>query len=155
MSLKDEKGVGGLTPEKIVGHQSFIMNGQMTLFGVVAPPAKPRYEIRLSRRGDPITSALAARKVCRSGKLGKQKRDVLKALQANNGSTSGEVSAKIGNDRYVASRRLPDLERDGLVARGPARKCTVVGSMCLTWWVTEKGKKWKLLDAEPASIESD
>jgi len=95
------------------------------------------FDAPLSRNKDCITSFLAAEKLLRSGKLRGQRKAVLRALRLNDGSTSAEISAKIGSDRYVASRRLPELEKAGLCARGQIRLCKVTRSSCLTWWIKD------------------
>jgi len=38
-------------------------------------------------------------------------------------------------DWLVAARRLPELERAGLVRKGEPRVCQVKGSKCCTWWI--------------------
>jgi hypothetical protein len=38
------------------------------------------------------------------------------------------------------ARRLPELERRGLVKKGEPRICRVKGSRCTTWWVLAEGK---------------
>jgi hypothetical protein len=89
-----------------------------------------------TRRTDPFTSALAARELLSSGAFAKQKQAVYQALQWNDGATSAELSrAMTAQDRYLCSRRLPDLERAGLVRRGPARKCKATHRRCITWHV--------------------
>jgi len=70
----------------------------------------------------------------RSGKWTGQKRRVFDALRRNPGLTSAEIANLMGGDRYIPSRRLPDLERAGLVKRGRARTCAVTKSQCITWW---------------------
>lgn len=87
----------------------------------------------LSRRTDPLTSYIAAEQLGRSGRWAGQKSIVLAALKCHPGATSAELARAIGGDRYVPSRRLPDLERDGLVTRGPARLCRVTHQRCITW----------------------
>jgi len=94
----------------------------------------------LSRRTDSVTSFDAARRLKRSGRWQSQKRAVFEALRQNNGSTSAELAKAMGGDRYIPSRRLRELEREGLIREGQIRKCQVVGSRCLTWWVREDVK---------------
>lgn len=45
----------------------------------------------------------------------------------------GDAAAAAGLDRYAAARRLPELERDGLVRRGPARRSRVGGRPGVVW----------------------
>jgi hypothetical protein len=47
--------------------------------------------------------------------------------------TSAELASTGGLDRYMVARRLPDLNRDGLVSRGQARRCAITGRWAITW----------------------
>jgi len=113
------------------------MNDQSFLFDV-GTEAKPRDEGRpLSHRNDPETSREAAAKLAASGKLSGQRRAVLEALRQCDGGTHGELGRVMGCDWLVAARRLPELQRMGLVTKGEPRVCTVKGSRCTTWWICE------------------
>jgi hypothetical protein len=93
-----------------------------------------------ARSSDPDTSVEAAHELVSSGRLNSQCRAVLDALRRLDGSTSAELGQTIDlgeNSRHVAGRRLPDLERRGLVRRGDPRKCRATGRRALTWWVVE------------------
>lgn len=70
-----------------------------------------------SRTTDPLSSHAAADRMERSGAIGRQCAQVLAAIRATPGLTSGELSARHGIDRHVCGRRCPDLERRGLVRR--------------------------------------
>lgn len=90
-----------------------------------------------SRKSDPSTSHEAARRMTKSGVASAQAAAVLAIVRANPGCTSAEVGALMGDDerdRFVAGRRLPDLRAAGKVRNGDKRRCTVKGSMALTWW---------------------
>ena len=89
----------------------------------------------LSHRNDPLTSYIAAEKLAKSGKWASQKQEVYRALQWHNGSTSSELGEQMNLDRYTPARRLPELERDGLIEKGPKRMCRVQNSLCVTWWL--------------------
>lgn len=90
----------------------------------------------MSRRTDPATSAAAAADLHDSGALGRQRAMVLGAVRRWPGSTSAELADRLACDRYCPSRRLPDLERAGLVRRGPARRCSITNRSCITWIAT-------------------
>lgn len=94
----------------------------------------------LSRRTDPETSFEAAKRLKKSGHWSGQKRAVFQALRQNNGSTSAELAKAMGEDRYIPSRRLKELESLGLVRRGMIRMCTVCGNRCLTWYVVDEDR---------------
>lgn len=97
-------------------------------------PVEPR-----SRVTDPRSSRLAARALKASGGHASQCARVLAALRSAPGATSPEISAVLGGDRYLPSRRLPDLERGGLVRRGDLRPCRATARPCLTWWPVSAG----------------
>jgi len=88
----------------------------------------------LAARSDPATSHIAAREITMSGALDSQKRAVLDLLRIQlRPVTSAELAAAGGLDRYMVARRLPDLNRDGLVSRGSARRCDSTGRLAITW----------------------
>lgn len=98
---------------------------QLGLFAGTAP---------LARRTDPASSHAAAHEVDASGQRDSQKARILTYLRSwPVPSTSTEITSLGSIDRYVVSRRLPDLERDGLVQRGAIRECSVTGRRCVTW----------------------
>ena len=95
-----------------------------------------------SHRNDPVTSYIAAEKLAKSGKWTGQKQEVYEALKAalkqyKGGATSAEVAAFMDGcdpvNRFTAARRLPELEKIGLVKKGIIRQCTTTGSLCVTW----------------------
>jgi len=103
----------------------------------VAPETKALSTIdTLTHRGDPDTSREAARKLMASGRLTGQRRAVFEALRDSDGATHAELGRVMGCDWLVAARRLPELERMGLVMKGQPRICRVKGSRCTTWWLT-------------------
>ncbi len=96
----------------------------------------PVYAGPHSHAEDPYTSDLAAEQLVRSGRHKSIKAAVLAALREHNGSTSGELGRYLGRDWLYAARRLPELEAEGLVKKGPPRLCEFKRSKCVTWWVT-------------------
>ena len=70
-----------------------------------------------ARTTDPLSSHKAADDADRSGLIGRQCAAVLELVRATPGMTSAELAARHRMDRYVIARRLPDLERRGLVRR--------------------------------------
>ena len=103
-----------------------------TLFDTTPPPRGP-LAVATSRSTDPRTSRTAARVMNRSGRAAAQAATVLDLLGRMPGSTSAEIAAAGKLDRYVPSRRCPDLEKKGLVKRGPDRICKVNGTRACTW----------------------
>jgi len=89
----------------------------------------------LARNNDPVTSHLAA-DAMNKGKVSKQGSDILWVLKKWDGSTAGEIDA-VMKVHAVAHKRMAELERRVLIARGEARKCRVSGTKRLTWWLTE------------------
>jgi hypothetical protein len=84
-----------------------------------------------ARRSDPETSHIAAERV--RPKLRKQQQAVLDALARWPGSTAVELAHETGLDRYLVSRRLPELV-PVWVRRGKPRACTVAGTAQGTWY---------------------
>ena len=60
-------------------------------------------------------------------------RDRLAALEAERDEIEAEIAEAAGVDRHMVARRLPDLERDGIVSRGDVRVCTASGRPAITW----------------------
>lgn len=132
--------VGGAIKEcMITGQLTFESYAAKVREGQQCRPT-PVDQYRLARMTDPPTSFQATEKLRKSGKLKGQRKAVLRALNQNNGATSAELSKAIGPDRYLASRRLCELERGGLVKRGRIRLCTVTKSRYLTWWILDNGR---------------
>ena len=103
---------------------------QAELFSQTGGPnvATPR-----ARATDPLTSHLAADRLAKSGKLREQQRQVLDALTRWPGSTAVELATNSGLDRYLVSRRLPELVPQW-ARRGRPRVCTVAGTAQGTWY---------------------
>jgi DNA-binding MarR family transcriptional regulator len=102
----------------------------MQQLDMLTPTPLPR---GLTRRTDPETSRIAAERLRASGALGRQAEAVLAAVTRWPGSTAVELARHAQLDRYAVSRRLPELQRQGRVRRGPPRECTVNGRPQSTW----------------------
>lgn len=89
-----------------------------------------------ARNTDPATSRDAAAELVASGRQALQQQEVLAAVRARPGLTSAELAQASDLDRYAVARRLPELERRGLVRRDGPRPCAVMSRMALTWWPT-------------------
>ncbi len=87
-----------------------------------------------ARNTDPETSHLAAEENTLSGRRAVQQHAVLAAVMAHPGLTSRELAQAAGMDRYVAGRRLPELEAAKRVRKGEARECRVSKRRAVTWW---------------------
>jgi predicted ArsR family transcriptional regulator len=98
----------------------------------------------LTRRTDPATSLSAAREMVRTGKRLKQAQRVLLYVDFVPGETSAEIAEAVGMDRHAVARRLPDLAREGVVVRMPARACRITGRLGVTWCI-----------ARPAPAQTD
>ncbi len=92
-----------------------------------------------SRRTDPDTSRIAADQAERSGLIGRQQHEVLALVRSHPGRTSAELGQLLGGQdaRFIVARRLPELERLGVVRRGDKRVCHAHGTMAGTWFATE------------------
>jgi DNA-binding MarR family transcriptional regulator len=64
---------------------------------------------------------------------------VLAIVASRPGHTATELARKMGvMDPRTPNRRLPELERAGLVRRGPRRLCRVTNTKAATWWPTKE-----------------
>lgn len=102
------------------------------------PCARPAQDFRnrqpLAAAGDPASSHLAAHELTSSGRRDSQKREILEWLRRQpRPLTSAEIAHAASIDRYVCARRLPDLQRDGLVERCAMRECVATGRQAITW----------------------
>lgn len=91
----------------------------------------------LARNTDPSTSHAAADYVERTGIASTQRTKVMRALRQHPGTTSAELAAVAGLDRYIVARRLPELSERGLAEKALIRRCTVSGIAAVTWEVSE------------------
>ena len=107
------------------------MNPDPTLFD------RPR-----SRATDPWPSDAAEDGHRKSGKMGRNVGLVVKWVHLHPGCTATELWACPQNhrvNRHEVSRRLSDAMHAGLVRQGEKRRCSVKGTLMVTWWpVTEK-----------------
>ena len=92
----------------------------------------------LARNTDPITSDIAAEKLVASGKHNFQKTQTYNALKRykqrkDENPTSAELAYFSGLDRYMVARRLPDLQKNGLVRKVDRRVCSVTTNPAVTW----------------------
>lgn len=94
----------------------------------------PQRPVAASRNSDPYSSHLAAHEMEKKGNAQAQRQLCLKAVRESPGKTAAEIAVIVGLDRHAPSRRLPELKTAGLVEKGKATQCSVVGSSCLTWW---------------------
>ena len=97
-----------------------------------------------SRLSDPATSQEAEEHGNASGVRDGQARQIVEALRRHEGTTSAELARFADVDRYVSDRRLADLERLGLVAKGESRKCKVTRRNSITWFCTDGGEQGRL-----------
>ena len=95
----------------------------------------------LARRTDPISSQLAGEAIADSDLRRSQQAQTVRLVHSWPGATSRELAEKSGLDRYVLARRLPEVERQGLIQRGPFKRCEISGRPALTWWPKERQKE--------------
>ena len=87
----------------------------------------------LSRRDQP-TSAIAARRVERSGAGETQRAMVLQAVIDNPGKTLRELAEITGIEYHRVASRLAELHTDQKVWQGIPRMCDVAEQKCKTWY---------------------
>ncbi|WP_340569620.1 winged helix-turn-helix domain-containing protein [Stenotrophomonas sp. G106K1] len=97
-----------------------------------------------ARTTDPSTSHEAANRVVASGKQRAQQAATEAAVRRHPGQSSLHLATLTGLDRHMLARRLPELEREGRVWRGPKAPCASgEGSGC-TWWPVPPGQNMLL-----------
>lgn len=109
------------------------MAAQRTLFE--SSPSDASGLIPKSRRTDPLPSKLAARSYTRDA--GSDRSLILAELHRKDGQTAGEIAKHLGPSwtNVRVSRRLPELERLGLINRGKHRTCEAKGTAMVAWFV--------------------
>ena len=88
------------------------------------------------RNTDPITSAIAARRITRSGKRQTLCDICFDCIASSPGLTAGEIGEATGLGHGRVWRRLSDLKNDGWIKQGASRKWQ--GSLQVPWWVAAK-----------------
>jgi hypothetical protein len=102
----------------------------------------------ISRDTDPITSIQGEQSVSKKGR-GERAMQCLRVLATHPGVTGGEVSRHLISmypDLSIRtcvtspSKRLSDLERNGLACKGDYRQCTETKRNAATWFPTKQGR---------------
>jgi len=114
-----------------------------------APYATVKSMAPASRDRDPLPSFTAAEKLHGTGMGSQQRLAVYHALRKTQGCTSAELAKAMGGDRYIPSRRLPELRAAGWACNGPRRVCRVTGIVSSTWWIS---RPWKGNPTAPAPV---
>lgn len=91
-------------------------------------------ETPAARATDPITSHIAADLHTASGKRGTNVAHVIDLVTRMPGLTSAELALHSPLTRHEVARRLPEAESAGAVRKGEKRRCSVNGSLAMTWW---------------------
>jgi DNA-binding MarR family transcriptional regulator len=92
----------------------------------------------LARNSDVSTSHMAERKLRRSGEHARQKAWVLSLLRAHPGYTARELAEQTEDfavNHPIIWRRLPDLEKEGFVIKGPINHRR---RPAVTWFPTDR-----------------
>ncbi len=85
---------------------------------------------------DPESSKLAAEAMQASGLDSVQKQEILEILISHRSCmTARELDVALEAERYTASKRLPELEKAGLIHRVGNRPCSVTGRNAITWQI--------------------
>lgn len=99
-------------------------------------------EFPMARASDPVTSHEAADRALASGAVPSQREAVLRFVRGRPGATATELARLLHHEtNHITCRRLPELERRGLVRRGPARVCQVTNFKAATWFPTERSSQ--------------
>lgn len=108
------------------------------------PDSITLWDMPLARTKDPISSHQAVDEIKSSGTHAEQCNAVAAAVTRWPGRTSAELAHLMAIERHIPGRRLPDLEFQARVYRGPIRPCTVcltktgAGRPCVTWYPTSR-----------------
>lgn len=113
------------------------MNEQFLLFAMTPDPNPCDERRPLPHRGDSKRGPNTAEHIRQSANLAAQQEAVLQALRQCDGATHAELGKSMGIHWLTPARRLPELERLGLVKKGEPRICMVKRSRCTTWWIVE------------------
>ncbi|MBL0220053.1 MAG: hypothetical protein IPQ07_40075 [Myxococcales bacterium] len=109
------------------------MSGQASLFdgaafAAVAPP--------VARKRGPLAAQIAASEHTSSGRREANVRMILSLLRLRPGLTMRELHQALPaiKEGIEVSRRLYDLEKLGLVEKGPERLCTASSRVVTSYW---------------------
>jgi hypothetical protein len=80
-----------------------------------------------------------------SGKQAYQQKLAAAAVGKWPGRTSLELSKVSGQCRWMLARRLPEIEEQGIVYRGPTRRCEGSGRRAATWFPVEPNQQLALI----------
>lgn len=104
---------------------------------------------KLARRDDPVSSKMAAETVVERGVTEAHRKLIYAYLrQCGVGMTSNELASVIGLRGDKIQKRMAELEREGLVIRGPVRSCRC-GLPAHEWRVA--GDRTETHEAAPSS----
>lgn len=108
-------------------------------FSFDKPIRSPRDRLRaksIARREDPPSAHEGARAI--ASVLNKQQGWVLEQVRLHPGRTSLELAQRIGvGDPRRLNRRLPELERKGILCRERGAPCMVTGLRSFRWYPKE------------------
>jgi hypothetical protein len=94
---------------------------------------------KMARRSDPKTSLEAARQLVKSGAHGTLQLKVLGMVRDGPpGQTARELAGGDAELHQQVWRRLPELEKLGLVLRGEPRRSRGTNRRATTWWPNER-----------------
>jgi len=90
----------------------------------------------LSRRDDPISSKEAGDEIVATG-TATQHRDRILSVMSFDPLTNSQHARKAGLAQDQTTRRMTELNRLGLVERGPFVRCPILGRKAGTWKLYE------------------
>ena len=113
---------------------------------------QPQLDFRapIARRDDPQTSKAAEAEYTFSGRRQLRCLQVLDLVVRHPGHTANEYARMFHRDYpelpitvsvATPGKRLPDLEKLGMVYKGATRECGDTGREVHTWWYTDLGMK--------------
>lgn len=88
-----------------------------------------------SRNSGPVPSLLAGEEVKENGTIGHHHQRIMDVMSLL-WRTNAQIADRCGLDRISVTRRVTELERRGLIERGPVIKCPILGRKAGTWRLT-------------------
>lgn len=93
-----------------------------------------KYYPPISRSSDPISSKLTEKEITKSGIRKNQQTRVRDMVRSVPGSTSKELADFFNENRHMVARRLPEIEKLGIIRKGSIRQCSIGKRAAVTWW---------------------
>jgi len=96
--------------------------------------SRNQWSFPMFRKKDPATSKLAAAILFQSKTHSKQQHMILEALlRTDTPLTARQIDRALKQERYFSSKRMPEMERLGVVERDNPVTCPISNRLAHTW----------------------